>query len=47
MYIKHGCKLLDLYVSIDNDTSEPVLVFIFDRKQSKEYYDLWCKHELN
>ena len=47
MYIKNGCKLLDLYVSLDNDTNEPILVFIFDRKESKEYFDRWCKHELN
>lgn len=22
------------------------LVFVFDRKESKPYFDKWCKHEL-
>lgn len=47
MYLKHGCELLDLYVSIDYKTREPVLCFIFNREQSKPLFDLWCKHELN
>lgn len=47
LYIKNGCKLLDLYVSVDRDTDNPVLCFIFDRKESKQYYDLWCNYELN
>lgn len=46
MYLKNGCKLLDLYVSVSKDDS-PVLCFIFDRKESKKYYDLWCNYELN
>lgn len=46
-YLKHGCELLDLYVSKDFETNEPVLCFIFNRKQSKPLFDLWCKHELN
>lgn len=46
MYLKNGCPLLDLYVSVDYETQEPIFCFIFDRKASKPYFDLWCKHEL-
>lgn len=45
MYLKHGCTLLDLYVSVAKDSS-PVMCFIFDRAESKKYYDLWCNYEL-
>lgn len=46
LYIKNGCPLLDIYSSIDYDTGDPIIVFLFDRKESKKYFDLWCKHEL-
>ena len=47
MYLKNGCTLLDLYVSVAKDSDNPVLCFIFDRNESKKYYDLWCNYELN
>ena len=40
MYIKHCIPLIDLFWSRDS------LVFVFDRENSKNAYDLWCKHEL-
>lgn len=46
-YIKHGITLLDLWLSKDINTGKPILVYIFDKEESKEAYDLWCKHELN
>ncbi len=46
LYIKNGCELLDLYVSNDRNTGEPIFVFVFPQKESKKYFDLWCKHEL-
>ena len=45
-YMDYGVKLLDLYTSKDIKTGKSILVFIFDREESKEAYDLWCKHEL-
>ena len=45
-YMDYGIKLLDLYTSKDIKTGRSILVFIFDREESKEAYDLWCKHEL-
>lgn len=40
MYIKQGIKPIDLYYT---DT----LVFVFNRNETKEVYDKWCKYELN
>lgn len=46
-YLKYGITLLDVYPSIDEKTDKPLLVFIFDRNESRIAYDLWCKRELN
>lgn len=40
MYIKNNVPLLDLFWSKDT------LVFTFDKKASKQAYELWRKHEL-
>jgi len=45
MYLKHGAKLIDLYASVKKDGT-PVLVCIFNREDTKELYELWCKREL-
>ena len=44
-YIEHGVLPLHIYTSKD-DSGKSVLVFLFDREETKEVYDLWCKHEL-
>lgn len=40
LYVKNNIQLVDLFWSRDT------LVFVFDKEQSKEVYNLWCKHEL-
>ena len=40
MYIKHNIPLVDLVWSRDT------LVFVFNREDTKEAYELWCRHEL-
>lgn len=45
-YLIHGVKLIDLYPSKDKKTGKPILVFVFDKFESREAYDLWCKHLL-
>lgn len=40
LYVKHHVPLIDLF------WSKNTLVFVFDRKQSKNAYDLWCQHKL-
>lgn len=45
-YLLHGAELLDIYASRNFKTNEPMLVYIFSRKDTLRLYDLWCKHEL-
>mgnify|MGYP007104057047 CR=1 FL=1 len=45
-YLAHGAELLDIYPSKDFKTGEPLLVYIYNRKETTPLYDLWCKHEL-
>ncbi len=45
-YMSHGAELLDIYPGKDFRTDEPLLVYIFNRKDTTELYDLWCKHML-
>ena len=40
MYIKYNIPLVDLFWSRDT------LVFVFNREDTKEAYELWCRHEL-
>ena len=46
-YLSKNIELLDVYPSKDKDTDKPLLVFVFDRKASREAYDLWCKRKLD
>jgi len=32
---------LDIYVSRDFDTGKPIMVFIFDKRQTKPLYEKW------
>lgn len=41
LYIKHGAKPVDIYVSSNED-----LVMIFDRKETKELYEKYRRYEL-
>ncbi|MDU1413467.1 MAG: hypothetical protein E6929_11705 [Clostridium sp.] len=41
MYIKNGVKPIDVYFGKDR------LVFLFNKKDTREVYDKWCKYELN
>lgn len=45
-YMMHGAKLYDIYSTKDYNTSEPILVFLFSKSETKELYNLWLKHEL-
>lgn len=41
MYIKNGVKPIDLYYGRDR------LVFLFNKEETREVYDKWCKYTLN
>ena len=45
-YLLHGAELLDLYGSRDFKTNEPILVAIFDKEKTKDFYKLWCGYDL-
>lgn len=45
-YIKNQCLPLDIYPSIDFKTGQDVLVYLFDREESKQLYSAWCEHTL-
>ena len=45
-YVSAGAKLLDLYVVYDRGSDQPRFLYVFDKEESKPYFDLWCKHQL-
>jgi len=42
-YWTKGIMPYDVYPSLDFRTEEPVIVFIFSRKATKDIYNEWCK----
>lgn len=45
-YLKNGVVLNDIEISEDRKTHEPVMVFLFNREDTRDAYDKWCKqHE--
>ena len=48
-YWKNGLEPLDIYPSIDFNSGEPVVVYVFSRSKTQEtgVYDEWCKRRPN
>lgn len=46
LYWNHHIEPLDIYPSRDYKTNKALIVFVFKRDETKEVFDLWCKHEL-
>lgn len=48
-YWSKGIEPLDIYPSKDFKTNEPIIVYVFSRKESKESgaYDDWCNRKDN
>lgn len=44
-YIEHHVKLLDLQISKDRKTNSSVIVFVFNKEDTREAYDLWCRNK--
>lgn len=46
-YWENGCKPVDIYLSRDIKTQHSVLVFIFNKQETKDtgVYDAWCKNK--
>ena len=43
-YMQRGGVLYDLQISEDRGSGKPVFVFVFDREETKEAYDAWCRN---
>ena len=41
-YVYKGLEILHIELSADKNTEEPVLVFYFDRNESRKIFDEWC-----
>ncbi len=46
LYLKHGVKLLDIYIGRNHDTGGDLIVMVFDKKESQPFYEKWLNHEL-
>lgn len=44
-YWSKGIEPLDIYISKDFKTGEPIIVYIFSREETKELYSEWCNRE--
>lgn len=44
-YLSLGKVPVDIYPSVDFKTNNPMLVFLFDREQTKDAYERWCNSE--
>lgn len=44
-YMQNGLLPVDIYPSKDFKTGKDILVFIFNRADSKPLFDQWCKQE--
>ena len=44
-YMSRSVVLQDIEVSQDRKTDLPVLVFYFNKDDTKEVYDIWCNQE--
>ena len=42
-YLENGVVLNDIELSEDRKTHQPVLVFLFNREDTHDAYDKWCK----
>lgn len=46
-YLDHHVRLMDLQISEDKNTKRPILVFLFNKDETREVYDLWCRKRGN
>lgn len=42
-YLENGVVLNDIEISEDRKTHMPIMVFLFNRDDTREAYDKWCK----
>lgn len=44
-YCSSGIMPVDIYVSKDFNSGKPILVFLFDKKETKELYAQWLANK--
>ena len=44
-YSSKGVELKDIEVSADRKTGDPIYVYYFNKNETREAYDLWCKNK--
>lgn len=44
-YVSRGLEIQDIELSEDRKTKEPILVFFFNKEETKEPYDEWCSRK--
>lgn len=42
-YLENGVVLNDIEISEDRRTHQPIMVFLFNREETHDAYDKWCK----
>lgn len=42
-YLEQGVALQDIELSTSRGSNKPLMVFYFNRDDTKEVYDAWCK----
>lgn len=45
-YWVNGVEPLDVYPCRDTERKTPAIAFVFRRNDTKDVFDLWCKHQL-
>lgn len=46
LYLINGIMPKDIYVSVDSNTDEKILVYIFSKEDTREAYNKWLNYEL-
>lgn len=46
LYLMNGIMPKDIYTSIDKETDEKILVYIFSKEDSRDAYSKWRSYEL-
>ena len=44
-YLKNGVPLQDIELSTDRKTGRPLFVFVYNRDDTKEAFDSWCRQK--
>ena len=46
LYLMNGIMPKDIYTIIDEKTDEKILIYIFEKDDTREAYEKWCNYEL-